>query len=250
MSSPFLAEQADRPRVVPILVAGFIGFLAGQILAIAFEAFGAALTHYPGGVNALDKATNPHAWATAISLVGLWIGFAAAIYFAHREGHLRALPDQWRPRWSDALYVVLGVACQFAVDLAYYPFHFKSLNKPENHLFKAAHGPGFVLIALMTTLLAPFFEEWLFRGVLYRALAEGLTNVSRRTAVVTGVVTSAVLFGLAHGEPLEFAGLAGLGVVLALLVYRTKRLVPSYVTHASFNATAVVAIIHQRAGHW
>ena len=65
-----------------------------------------------------------------------------AIYFAHREGHLRALPDQWRPRPSDVLYVVLGVACQFAVDLAYYPFHFKSLNQPENHLFKAAHGPA------------------------------------------------------------------------------------------------------------
>jgi membrane protease YdiL (CAAX protease family) len=249
LSSPFLVEQADRPRVVPILVAGFIGFLAGQILAVAFESVGVALTHYPGGVSALSRAANPPAWANAVGLVGLWIGFGAAIYFAHREGHLRALPDQWRPRSSDALYIVLGVACQFAVDLAYTPFHFKSLTKPENHLFKAAHGPGFVVIALMTTLLAPFFEEWLFRGVLFRALAEGLTNVSRRVAVVIGVVVSAVLFGLAHGEPLELAGLVGLGVVLAVVVYRTKRLVPSYVTHASFNATAVVALILQRAGH-
>ncbi len=235
---------------MPILVASFIGFLAGQILGFAFESIGVALTHYRGGFNALERAANPPAWANAISLLGLWIGFAAAIYFAHREGHLRALPDQWRPRPSDALYILLGVACQYAIELAYYPFHLKSFNKPENHLFKAAHGPGFVLIALMTTLLAPFFEEWLFRGVLFRTLAEGLTSVSRRTAVVTGVVTSAVLFGLAHGEPLQFAGLAALGAVLAVLVYRTKRLVPSYVTHASFNATAVVALIHQRAGHW
>ncbi|HWD95219.1 MAG TPA: type II CAAX endopeptidase family protein [Acidimicrobiales bacterium] len=249
MNSPFPVEQADRPRVVPILVASFIGFLVGQILAVAFESLGAALTHYPGGVNALNKAANPPAWSNAVGLVGLWIGFGAAIYFAHREGHLRALPDQWRPRASDALYVLLGVACQFAVDLAYAPFHFKSLNKPENHLFKAAHGPGFILIALLTTLVAPFFEEWLFRGVIFRTLSEGLTNLSHRAALTLGVVTSAVLFGLAHGEPLEFAGLAGLGVVLALVVYRTKRLVPSYVTHASFNATAVIALVLQRAGH-
>jgi membrane protease YdiL (CAAX protease family) len=235
--------------VAPILVASFIGFLAGQILAIVFESIGVAITHYPGGLNALDKAANPPAWANAMGLVGLWIGFSAAIYFAHREGHLRALPEQWRPRPSDALYVLLGVACQFAVDLAYAPFHFKSLNGPENHLFKSAHGPGFILVALLTTLVAPFFEEWLFRGVIFRTLAEGLTNVTRRAAVTIGVVTSAVLFGLAHGEPLQFVGLAGLGVILALVVYRTKRLVPSYVTHASFNATAVVALILQRAGH-
>jgi membrane protease YdiL (CAAX protease family) len=234
--------------VAPILVASFIGFLAGQILAIVFESIGVAITHYPGGLNALDKAANPPAWANAMGLVGLWIGFSAAIYFAHREGHLRALPEQWRPRPSDALYVLLGVACQFAVDLAYAPFHFKSLNGPENHLFKSAHGPGFILVALLT-LVAPFFEEWLFRGVIFRTLAEGLTNVTRRAAVTIGVVTSAVLFGLAHGEPLQFVGLAGLGVILALVVYRTKRLVPSYVTHASFNATAVVALILQRAGH-
>lgn len=235
---------------MPILVASFIGFLAGQILAVLFESIGVAITHYPGGVTALDKAANPPAWANAIGLVGLWIGFGAAIYFAHREGHLRALPNQWRPRLSDLGYVLVGVACQIGVDLAYAPFHLKGLNKPVNHLFKSAHGPGFFLIALLTTFVAPFFEEWLFRGVIFRALADGLATVSRATAVAIGVIVSAVLFGLAHAEPLQFVGLVALGVVLALLVYRTKRLVPSYVTHASFNATAVIVLIHQRWGHW
>lgn len=214
-----------------------------------FEAIGVAFTHFPGGFSALAKVANPPAWANAVGLLGLWIGFSGAIVFAHREGRLQALPEQWRPRLGDLQFVALGVACQFAVDLAYAPFHLKSLNKPTNHLFKAAHGPGFVVLILMTTLLAPFFEEWLFRGVIFRSLAEGLTGVSHRAAVVTGVLVSAVLFGLAHGEPLQFLGLCALGVVLAIVVYRTRRLVPSYVTHASFNATAVVALILQRSGH-
>jgi hypothetical protein len=85
--------------------------------------------------------------------------------------------------------------------------------------------------------------------VLFRAIAEGVTGVTRRTAVVLGVLGSAILFGLAHGEPLEFAGLAALGVVLAVVAYRTKRLVPSYLTHASFNATAFIMVIHLRSGH-
>ena len=231
------------------MVASFIGFLAGEIVALVLESLGAALAHYPGGVDALSKVANPPWWANALGLLGLWLGFSAAIYFAYREGRLRALPHQWRPQWSDLIYVVLGVAIQFAVDLAYEPFHIKSLEHPVNHLFKATSGAGFVLIAVMTALLAPFFEEWLFRGVLYRAIAEGSVGMSPRAAIALGVVVSAVLFGLAHGEPLQFAGLVALGVVLALLVQRTRRLVPSFVTHASFNATALAFVIHQRAGH-
>lgn len=241
--------MTGRPRVVAILVASFIGFLVGQILAVVLEAFGAAITHYRGGVHALALVANPPWWANALGLVGLWSGFLAAIYFAYREGGLRPLPEQWRPRWSDASYVVLGVACQLLVDLAYAPFHFKSLNKPVNHLFGATHGTGFVIVGLMTTFCAPFFEEWLFRGVIFRAVAEGSRGLSPRAAVALGAVVSALLFALAHGEPLQFLGLFVLGIVLALVVARTKRLVPSFLTHASFNAVALVAVVLQRAGH-
>jgi hypothetical protein len=231
------------------VVACFIGFLAGQILALSFDLLGTLVTHYPGGLSALGRASTPPWWSNALGLAGLWFGFAGAIYYAYHEGHLRALPDQWRPRWGDLVYVVLGVACQLAVDVLYAPFHLKSLDRPVHHLFNAAHGPSFVLIALMTTLLAPFFEEWFFRGVIFRAIAEGATGMSTRRAVTLGVLISAVLFGLAHGEPVQFAGLALFGVVLAVLVQRTRRLVPSFVTHASFNAVALVALMAQRAGH-
>jgi membrane protease YdiL (CAAX protease family) len=234
---------------VAILVAAFIGFLLGQILGLLLEGVGAAIAHYPGGLNALDRAVNPPWWSNALAFLGIWTGFAAAIIYAYREGHLRALPNQWRPRISDALFIAVGVAMQFIIDLAYAPFHFKSLSHPVNHLFKAAHGPGFVVIAILTTFVAPIFEEWLFRGVIFRVIAEGVTGVTKNTAVTLGVIISAILFGAAHGEPLEFAGLVVLGVVLAIVMHRTQRLVPSYLAHASFNATALVAVIAQRAGH-
>jgi membrane protease YdiL (CAAX protease family) len=241
--------MANRPRVVAIVVASFIGFLAGQILASVLEALGAVVVHYRGGVHALALAANPPWWANALGLVGLWAGFSAAIYFAHHGGGLRPLPAQWRFRPGDVVYVVLGVACQFLVDLAYAPFHFKSLNKPVNHLFGASHGAGFLVVGVMTTLCAPFFEEWLFRGVLFRTFAEGARGLGPRAAVAVAAVASALLFALAHGEPLQFLGLFVLGIVLALVVARTKRLAPSFLTHASFNAVAFVAVVLQRAGH-
>ena len=229
-------------------MAGVLGFLAGQLLATLLDLVAANLAHYPGGIAHLARTLSPPWWANAFGLVGLWVGFGSAIYYAHFHGNLPALPHQWRPRVSDLGYVALGVACQLLIDAAYRPFHFKELNRPVKHLFGAASGPSFVLLAIMTLLIAPVMEEWLFRGVLLRAISEGGTTRSV-VRIATGVAGSAVLFALAHGEPLQFAGLVVLGVVLALLVVRTKRLVPSIVTHVSFNGVAIVALIAQRASH-
>ena len=249
MDSLIDAETVDRPRVWAIALAGFIGFLAGQILGALLELIGASLAHYPGGLSALSNAASPPWWANALGLLGLWIGFGSAIYYAYHYGNLRPLPSQWRVQASDLLYVALGVACQFIVDAAYIPFHVQHLNRPVNHLFGSVVGASFVLLIVMTTFLAPIMEEWLFRGVLFRALSEGGRKGASRASVVVAVLTSAALFALAHGEPLQFAGLFFLGIVLALLVWRTNRLIPSIVTHLSFNGVAVVAIISQRSGH-
>ena len=226
-----------------------VGFLAGEIVASVLVALGAQLAHFLGGFQALSKASVPPWWSNALGLVGLWCGFGSAIYFASAHGRLRALPDQWRARPSDLFYVVLGVACQYAIDLIYYPFHFKNFNKPVKHLFGGAHGAAFVLLVVMTTLLAPIMEEWFFRGVLYRTLHDGLSRVAPRAGAVGAVVLSACLFALAHGEALQFVGLALFGVVLALVLRRTQRLIPSVITHVSFNAVAMVGLIVQRSGH-
>ncbi len=226
-----------------------MGFLVGQLVASAFEAFGATLAHFPGGLTALAKLDVPPWWANALGLVGLWIGFSAAILYAYGPGELKVLPDQWRLRPSDVIYLVLGPLLQVAVDLLYRPFHLRNLNKPVHHLFNGAQGWSFVLIGVMTTLLAPFFEEWFFRGVIYRALRDGLETRRMRSAEIIAVLGSALLFAAAHGEPTQFAGLFALGVVLALLVARTKRLTPSILTHVSFNAAALAAVIVQRSGH-
>ena len=249
VSAQTVEASATRPKVGVILLGCLVGFLAGEILASALSAIAADLAHFPGGFKALSTSTVPPWWSNALGLIGLWCGFASAIYFARVRGRLNALASQRKIRPSDAVFILIGVGCQFVIDVLYYPFHFKKLNAPVTHLFGAAHGATFVLLVIMTTVLAPIFEEWFFRGVIFRSLDEGLVGVSPRAATATAVVASAVLFALAHGEPLQFAGLALFGVVLALIIHRTRRLVPSVIAHVSFNAVAMVGLIVQRSGH-
>ena len=44
-------------------------------------------------------------------------------------------------------------------------------NAPSQRLTGGSHGTGFLVIAVLTVVGAPFFEELFFRGVLLRALA-------------------------------------------------------------------------------
>ena len=249
MSSLIDAERTERPRALPILIACVLGFLAGQVVATGLDLVAVRVTHYPGGMAELARSVSPPWWSNVLGLGGLWVGFAVAIFYAYSHGNLRSLPHQWRPRYGDFGYVFLGLGCQLSVDLLYRPFHFKGLDQPVHHLFNGARGLTFVVLVAMTIFVAPLMEEWFFRGVLYRAIAEGGRHPNSRRTVALGVVVSAVLFALAHGEPLQFVGLALLGVVLAVLVARTGRLIPSIVTHISFNGAAIIALIAQRAGH-
>ena len=53
---------------------------------------------------------------------------------------------------------------------------------------------------------------------------------------------SAVLFGLAHFEPLQLPALVSLGVILGVMAVSTKRLGPSIFAHAGFNLVTMIAL--------
>jgi membrane protease YdiL (CAAX protease family) len=232
-----------------ILVMAVAGYLLGQVAATVLDAILASATHLPGGVNALAKLNDPPWWSNVAGLLGLWAGFGVAIRLAHTRGGLEALPEAWRLRRFDWLYLALGVACQVVVGVAYAPFHFKNMNKPVNHLFGAAHGLTFALLAAMTVVGAPVVEEWLFRGVIFRALDAGLTRRWSRGGTAAAVLASALIFAAAHAEWLQLPGLFALGIVLAILVVRTHRLLPSVLTHVGFNALTMTSLILQRLHH-
>ena len=223
-----------------------MGFAAGLITASVAAGIAEAAT----GWTSSSGAPTPVA-VTVADLVGLWIALVGAVVLYSRirgTGHVVAdfglRVGAW---WDVPLGVAVGLACQYAVvPVLYLPFeHFDrnlvhQLSRPAQSETGAAHTTVAVAVLLVFLAVgAPVVEELYFRGLLLRSLA-GWTNP------VIGVVVSGLLFGLAHFQPLQFAGLAVVGMVFGVMAWRSGRLGPSIAAHLTFNAAAVLTVVHLR----
>ena len=86
-----------------------------------------------------------------------------------------------------------------------------------------------LLLAFTAVVLAPLFEETIFRGALLPVLA-------RRFGALPGVLLSGLLFGMAHISVGELAPLTVLGIGLGVLRMSSGRLLPSVLMHGTWNA--------------
>jgi membrane protease YdiL (CAAX protease family) len=244
-----MTRSVPRLSVGLLLIGAVLGYVGGQIVASLLIVAVAALQHQSHLATILSASKAPW-WVTIGGFVGLWAGMLGTVRWGKRFDALRWPTGTWRlSGLTDLLYVAGGIVLQLVVDAGYAPFHLRGLNHPITHLFGAAHGVTFVLIAVLTVIGAPIVEESFFRGFLYRGLATLWRESWRGRGLWLAAVASGLLFGLAHGELLQLPGLTLVGIVLARVYERTQRLLPSVLVHVGFNSLTVVALLTQRLGH-
>ena len=116
---------------------------------------------------------------------------------------------------------------------------------------ESAHDAWWWVTVLGAALLAPIFEELVYRGCLQNGLTTGLWAVGdgagrerrRVVAVWGGIVLSAGLFAAVHAgaaEPQALPVLFVFGVALGVVYERTGRIGPAAALHASFNVLNLV----------
>lgn len=94
-------------------------------------------------------------------------------------------------------------------------------------------GGTMLLEILASCVVVPIAEELLFRGIV-------LKRVTMLTDVRWGVLISAVLFGVIHVNLVQFIYAVLLGLVLALVVVKTRKVSLAVWGHAAANLIAIV----------
>ena len=137
-----------------------------------------------------------------------------------------------RKGWSMALIVsAMALACAFVIE----PI---SMLLPEmSEVMKAAmemllDGPVWIVL-ISVSVFAPFFEEWLCRGIILRGL---LTKVKPAWAIVI----SALVFGLIHGNLWQAIPAFIIGVILGYVYYKTGSLKLTMLMHCVNNTLSVI----------
>ena len=99
------------------------------------------------------------------------------------------------------------------------------------------HGIGWFVLLIL--LLAPVFEEFIFRGLLFK----GMRRTSRPFLAIIG---SATVFALVH-PPISALPVFGLGIATAISFERTGLLIAPIATHVIYNGLVLAAQLANRA---
>ena len=95
---------------------------------------------------------------------------------------------------------------------------------------------SFSAMFIAAVIMAPLFEEGVFRGIIQKGLINGKKNPQ------AAIWISALLFGIVHANPWQFVGGVLLGYVLGVVYHRTGSLLLPILLHAFNNLSSILLV--------
>ena len=135
--------------------------------------------------------------------------------------------------------IVLGIALQLLstglLNIIYYFAADTDVFRNYNELMKNIDGSMTKSILIYTVLLAPVFEELIFRGLIMDFARYGFS-------VTASIIITAVSFGIFHGNIVQFCYAVPIGLVLAYVRMCRERLSDSIILHIIINLSSVTVM--------
>ena len=94
---------------------------------------------------------------------------------------------------------------------------------------------GVAASLVVASLIAPVFEEVLFRGMLFSSL-------NKRYGYKVGLVLSSLVFGFVHLNPAQIVTTLVLGPYLCIMYRKLGSIVPGMILHSLHNAAVTLLI--------
>jgi hypothetical protein len=220
--------------VLRIALMGIVALLA-TVVVLLLVVPGTTLRERANALNALPE----------LQIIGQMIAYLLVLGYMYvlvtRE---RRRPSFWEAihwNWPRAtqVYLLAGVLLQAAFLIV--EWLLKRFMPKETPLDALLRRPwSLILIAAFAVTLGPLMEELFFRGFLYPVL-------KRRFGVATGVLVTALGFGLIHAAQYGYSWLSislifVVGIVLAVVRERSNSVAASFLVHVGYNGT-IIAIL-------
>ncbi len=186
-------------------------------------------------------------YVVILACIGYGPSLAWGAYVRRRWGAGSLASIGWRFRWSDLGWGPLtwfaAIATQSVTAAFVLAFDIPLSSNVERVGELDADRAYLVATAATAVIAAPIIEEIVFRGLVLRGFLS-------RMGPVLAILLQGVLFGLAHIDPVRGAGnvglalvLTGVGVAFGASAYFTRRLGPTVIAHAIFNAIVLIIVL-------
>jgi membrane protease YdiL (CAAX protease family) len=225
-----------------VLIVGVIGIFVASIVVFPLLA-------------ATDQDPSEPVGTTGLVLSALfdlvWVGVFVAWLTRFHRGWRRALgwPERSRALRETVIGAGLGIALYIGATIAgaLITWLLSAVSGESVEAPVQVEAPndvaGALVLVLMAVVVAAAAEEFIFRGLLFRSIAD-------RRGFWPGAIVSALLFGLVHAAAGTDIAVWGLRATLVIVgvglawIYRWRRnLLSSIAAHAAFNAIGVTTIL-------
>lgn len=133
------------------------------------------------------------------------------------------------------LIIILVVGPLYDIFIKIFGFNLQT--NVQTLMQEATYAPLTVLGTLIgSVFIAPFCEEIFFRGFLFGGLLRGMPFFA-------ATLLAALLFAIAHGDIGSFLPLFAIGIILAVVRWRTGSLWPGMALHACNNGLAALTLL-------
>ena len=128
------------------------------------------------------------------------------------------------------VFHAVGIALEYGVDFILYSTGYEVTSFD----YETKNDAATVLTDVISSIIAaPIAEEMFFRGVVLKQTS--------RVSARFGIIFSAVMFGLMHGNPYQFVMATVIGLYFGYITVKTDSLIPSIVCHIAINGMMSVS---------
>lgn len=199
------------------------GIIFGAKIAAAGEVEDAVALSEELTTMIMDKAVEMTFWTSVIALIIYWIRFAVRKKNILKEVEIKKIS-------TNGILPILVMAPSLNVIIS---MVVSNIPWPQEWIDAYATNSSVLDGSLMTwisaVIMAPIFEEILFRGLVYTRLKKGMPTI------IAAIVASLV-FGLCHGTAIWIIYATVIGLVMTWVFERYQSLTASILFHFVFNA--------------